>query len=239
MRRISEVFSIVADAVGAMLRLDHSGPPAAAPDGRAPRAALVPIRSLRPRHRAAVLGHLLELSPADRYLRFGYVAQDAQIERYVQSLDFDHDQIYGIFNRRLRLIAVAHLAYGTEPRPQRRAEFGVSVSPNCRGKGLGAKLFARAQLHAQNDRISQLFIHALSENAAMLKIARNAGATVQRFGTESDAYLELPSPTLQSHMSEAVNVQIADTDYRLKVQAHQFWGMLDSLRALRQRLWGG
>ena len=227
---------MVVDAAAAMLRLGPSSPEALPPGGRATRAAVVPIRSLRPRHRAAVLAHLLELTPADRYLRFGYAAQDAQIERYVQGLDFDRDQIYGIFNRRLQLIAVAHLAYGSEPRPERRAEFGVSVSPNCRGKGLGAKLFARAQLHAQNDRISQLFIHALSENAAMLKIARNAGATVQRFGSESDAYLELPSPTLQSHMSEAVNVQLADTDYRLKVQAHQFWGMLDSLRALRQRL---
>lgn len=230
---------MVIDSAAAMLRLDHSSPDAVPPSHRAIRTAVVPIRSLRPRHRAAVLAHLLELTPADRYLRFGYAAQDAQIAHYVQGLDFARDQIFGIFNRRLRLIAVAHLAYGQEPQPQRRAEFGVSVSPTYRGRGLGAKLFARAQLHAQNDRISQLYIHALSENSAMLKIARNAGATVQRLGAESDAYLELPSPTLGSHMSEAVDVQIADTDYRLKVQAHQFWGLLDRLRALGQRLWGG
>ena len=38
-----------------------------------------------------------------------------------------------------------------------------------------------------------MYIHALTENTAMLKIARNAGATVERSGSESDAYLKLPS----------------------------------------------
>ena len=241
MRAFFEAFSIVTDAVAAMLHLDPPAPPAEPLGKPVARAALVPIRSLRPRHRAAVLAHLRGLSPGDRYLRFGYAAQDVQIERYVKGLDFDRDQIFGVFNRRLRLIAVAHLAYGQEVSSERRAEFGVSVLPSYRGRGLGAKLFARAQLHAQNDRVSQMFIHALSENSAMLKIARNAGATVQRFGPESDAYLELPAPTFGSHMSEAMDVQIADTDYRLKVQAHQFWGLLDNLRTLRQRLrrWNG
>lgn len=254
MIRIFQNIALIADAVGAMLRSGSPGtkaaPPtpatpatparsatsATTPQGRRPQVLLVPVRALRPRHRAAVLAHLLELAPADRYLRFGYAAQDAQIQRYVQGLDFKRDQIFGIFNRRLRLIAVAHLAYARDSQFGRCAEFGVSVSPSYRGRGLGAKLFARAQLHAQNDRISQLYIHALSENSAMLKIARNAGATVQRLGSESDAYLELPLPTLQSHMSEAVDVQIADTDYRFKVQAQQFWGVLAGVRALRQRL---
>jgi len=241
MRRMFEFLMLVVDAVSGLLRLDRTPLQAAAPGERSPQAALVPVRSLRPRHRAAVLAHLRGLSPRDRYLRFGYSAQDAQIEAYVSGLDFDRDQIYGVFNRRLRLIAVAHLAYGRQSDPKRRAEFGVSVSPDQRGKGLGTKLFARAQVHAQNHRVSQMFIHALSENGAMLKIARNAGATIQRFGSESDAYLELPLPTLSSPLSEAMDQQFADTDYRLKVQAHQFWGMLDSVRTLRQRLrrWQG
>jgi GNAT superfamily N-acetyltransferase len=242
MGKILDLLMLVVDAAGALLRLDRTPPVQAAALGeRGPQAALVPVRSLRPRHRAAVLAHLVGLSARDRYLRFGYAAQDAQIEAYVSGLNFDRDQIYGVFNRRLRLIAVAHLAYGGQSRPERRVEFGVSVSPDHRGKGLGTKLFARAQVHAQNNHVSQMFIHALSENAAMLKIARNAGAAVQRFGSESDAYLQLPSPTFDSYLSEAMEQQFADTDYRLKVQAHQFWGMLDSVRTLRQRLrrWHG
>ena len=79
-----------------------------------------------------------------------------------------------------------------------------------------------------------LFIHALSENNAMLKIARHAGATVERFGSESDAYLQLPMPTLQSRMSESVDDQIALTDYRLKVQAKQFWEILAGIQEVRK-----
>ena len=236
MSGLRETLSIVRDAAAGLMRWRTSSRAVPAVGGRFAKAALVPIRGLRPRHRAAVLAHLLELSPADRYMRFGYAAQDTQIERYVGALDFDRDQVYGIFNRRLRLIAIAHLAYSQDPQADRCAEFGVSVLPAYRGKGLGAKLFARAQLHAQNDRISLLFIHALSENSAMLKIARKAGATVERFGSESDAYLKLPRPTLHSQWSEAVDTQIAVTDYRLKVQAHHFWGLLAGIQQVRQGL---
>ena len=236
MSGLRETLSIVRDAAAGLLRWRTAAGVAPLVGGRFPKAALVPIRGLRPRHRAAVLAHLLELSPADRYMRFGYAAQDAQIERYVQGLDFDRDQVYGVFNRRLRLIAIAHLAYAQDPQADRCAEFGVSVLPAYSGKGLGAKMFARAQLHAQNDRISLLFIHALSENSAMLKIARKAGATVERFGSESDAYLKLPRRTLHSQWSEAVDTQIGDTDYRLKVQAHHFWGLLAGIQQVRQGL---
>ena len=236
MNRIRDTFSMLLDAVAGLLHWAPADGPATVAGMRLPKAALVPIRSLRPRHRAAVRAHLLELSTADRYMRFGYAAQDALIERYVEGLDFDRDQVFGIFNRSLRLIAVAHLAYAQDPKADRCAEFGVSVLPSYRGRGLGAKLFARAQLHAQNDRISLLFIHALSENSAMLKIARKAGATVERFGPESDAYLQLPARTLQSQMNEAVDAQIADTDYCLKVQAQQFWSILAGIQEVRQQI---
>ena len=46
-------------------------------------------------------------------------------------------------------------------------------------------------LHARNRGVQTLFIHALSENTAMLRIARNAGATVERDGPESEAWLRL------------------------------------------------
>jgi GNAT superfamily N-acetyltransferase len=196
--------------------------------------AVVPIRALSERHRKAVVSHLLELPPEDRYLRFGYAAQDAQIQQYAQGLDFVKDKVFGIFDRRLRLIAVAHLAYSQDKHAETCAEFGVSVLPHARSRGLGSKLFARAQVHATNDRISLMFIHALSENSAMLKIARRAGASVERHGSESDAYLRLPAPSMHTRMSEMVDDQIADTDYRLKVQAKQFWEILADVQEVRR-----
>ena len=188
--------------------------------------SFVPVRELHAHDRSDILGHLLALESADRYLRFGYCAQDAQIEGYVQHLDVARDRVYGIYNRKLQLIAMAHLAYGQEQESKRCAEFGGSVLAHWRGRGLGAQLFARAQLHARNDGIDLLFIHALSENTAMLHIAQRAGARVERLGSESDAYLALPTATVQSHLSEAVDAQIADTDYQLKAQAQHFWALL-------------
>ena len=40
---------------------------------------MVPIRSLGPSSRERITAHLLKLEPADRYLRFGYAANDEQI----------------------------------------------------------------------------------------------------------------------------------------------------------------
>jgi hypothetical protein len=70
----------------------------------------VPIRSLGRRHRQRIGEHLLALTPSDRYLRFGHAIGDGQITRYAQTLDFERDELFGVFNRRLQVIAMAHLA---------------------------------------------------------------------------------------------------------------------------------
>jgi GNAT superfamily N-acetyltransferase len=178
--------------------------------------------------------HLVALPEQDRYLRFGYAATDEQIGRYVAGLNFERDEIFGVFNRRLVLVAMAHLAYSVDPQWTTCAEFGVSVSPHQRGKGLGAKLFGHAVMHARNQGVSLLFIHALSENVAMLKIARQAGASVQRDGSETEAYLSLPQATLDSQISGLVQEQMAEVDYQLKMQAHQFREWLRTVQEIRQ-----
>ena len=200
----------------------------------APPAGLVPIRSLADRHRERILAHLLALDHQDRYLRFGYSASDAQVQRYVDGLDFERDDIFGIFNRRLELIAMAHLAFlPPEAGGPAGAEFGVSVLKKARGRGFGARLFERAAVHARNEGVELIFIHALSENTAMIKIARNAGATVERAGSETEAYLRLPPATLDSRLSEALDEQVAQADYRLKRQAKSFLEFLAQLQEIR------
>ena len=210
-------------------------PPSPRDEGNIPKTpALVPIRSLGENHRDRIAKHLLALAPHDRYLRFGHTVQDEQIQRYVTSLDFERDEIFGIYNRRLELLAVAHLAYAKDKGYDSCAEFGVSVLPGARGRGYGARLFDRAAMHATNDGVSLMFIHALTENAAMLKIARNAGAKVERDGSESEAYLRLPLPTFDSRVAEMIEEQVAQADYRLKSQAKSFWSFLADLQAIRR-----
>ncbi|WP_317201938.1 GNAT family N-acetyltransferase [Janthinobacterium sp.] len=195
---------------------------------------LVPIRSLGDNHRSRIAMHLLSLNEQDRYLRFGYAAQDLQIEKYVGQLDFERDEIFGIYNRRLQLIAVAHLAMSLCEETARCAEFGVSVLASARGRGLGARLFERAALSASNAGVELMFIHALSENAAMLSIARKAGARVERDGSESEAYLKLQTPSFDTHMAEIIGEQVAQFDYQVKLQAKQFWDFLSELQAVRR-----
>jgi len=176
--------------------------------------SLVPIRSLSPRHRDRIIKHLLKLDARDRYLRFGYAANDEQVRRYVEQLDFERDDIFGIFNRRLELISMAHLAFAGHPEHEKCAEFGVSVLKSARGKGLGARLFARAVLHARSKNVSMMFIHALSEN--------------------SEAYLELPPADFETHVSELVTEHLGEMDYQLKKQAVNFWAFLAGVQEVRK-----
>ena len=194
--------------------------------GEPPRSSWswVPIRSLGPRHRERIAAHLIALDDRSRYLRFGYAANDAQIGRYVDTLEFDHDEVFGIFNRRLELIAMAHLAHrpGAAQRGRLAAsEFGVSVLPKARRRGFGGRLFEHAMLHARNRGVESIFIHALSENTAMLKLARRAGATVERDGPESEAWLKLPPDSFVSHLDEMLVGRAAELDYQMKLHSRR------------------
>ncbi len=201
---------------------------------RKTEGALVPIVSMSPEHVPQILKHLLELSEHDRYLRFGYSASDKHITRYVEGLDFERDEIYGIFNSELHVIAMAHLALMKKESHECSAEFGVSVSAHARGRGYGARLFDRAVIHARNDKVYQMYIHALSENAPMIRIARKGGAQIERDGTETEAYLRLPKRDLDSRVTEFVADQYAKTNYSIKEDAIRFWNFLAKVQEIRE-----
>ena len=197
--------------------------------------SMVPIRALSERHRSRIEAHLIGLDAHDRYLRFGYAASDAQIKRYVDNLDFERDEIFGVYNGALKLIAMAHVAYApTDANLDGCAEFGVSVDKSGRGKGLGSRLFDRAVMDARTKGVKMLFIHALSENTAMLKIARKAGATVERDGSESEAYLKLPPARFDTRVADLVEDQMGEMDYQFKKQARQFWNFLAAVQEVRR-----
>ena len=228
--------SIPPDSLNTPMTPDPTHSPAQVVDLPPRNWSWVPIRSLGPRHRGRITAHLLALDVSSRYLRFGYAATDSQMSKYVDMLDFEHDEVFGIFNRKLELIAMAHLAHPTvlpTTGGAAMSEFGVSVLPPARSRGFGRRLFEHAMLHARNRGIQTLFIHALSENTAMLKIARNAGATVERSGSESDAWLRLPPDTFASHVDEIVERKAAELDYRLKQGARQLGGVLDVIAEVK------
>ncbi len=213
----------------------HSGAPGSAHSARQEARRLarrqrlahawIPIRQLKPRHRAKIVDHLLQLDEGDRYLRFGFQATAEQMKAYAASINFKRDDVFGVFNRRLQLIAVSHLAdLGDLNHPamaQGRGhamEFGVSVLPSARGLGLGQRLFNHAVMHARNRHAHALVIHALTENRPMLKIAARAGALVETNGADSEAWLRLPKDNLASHLEGTAQDMGAELVFRWKAQ---------------------
>jgi ribosomal protein S18 acetylase RimI-like enzyme len=210
--------------------LDHAVPgPTPGPKGHA-APPWFPIRRLGEQHRQRVLTHLLSLGEVDRHLRFGHVASDEQIGQYTAHLDFDRDEVFGVFDGRLRVVALAHLAFAPAlaDGEQRAAEFGVSVSERQRGRGIGSRLFDHAVTHARNRGARSLAIHLARDNAPMLAIVRKAGAAVSYEGGDAVALLELPADTLGSQLSALIENQAAEFDYRWKMQVQRL-----------DRLWPG
>ena len=178
-----------------------------------------PIRTLGEHHRERVAQHLLELDDADRTLRFGHAASDERIQQYAAQIDFERDEVFGVFDRRLQLVGMAHLAYLGLGEGRDTAEFGVSVHPRQRGRGLGMRLFEHAVIHARNRGVRKMLIHLARDNAPMLRIVQRAGALVKFQGHDVVAELPLPEDTLGSQLQELLDHQASLVDYRLKRNA--------------------
>jgi GNAT superfamily N-acetyltransferase len=203
-------------------------------ESQAPRArqlARTMVRQLTAADRKRLLEHFFALDDDDRVLRFGQRTADAVIEKYVDGIDFVNDAVFGVFNSALNLVGVGHLAYlpvrdETQPRT---AEFGLSVSSNARGTGVGSALFARAAMRSRNSGVGTLYMHCLSHNATMMHIARKAGMDIHRDYGEADAYLTLPPADSGSILAEIFQEQAAVFDYALKRQVRHANKFLESL----------
>jgi len=177
----------------------------------------IPVRELHAGHLEEILQHLLQLNDEDRRLRFGSQTPDEVIERYVRGLDFNKDAVFGIFDLDLKLIGMAHLAYLPEIKGHARAaEFGVSVLSEGRAQGLGTALLQRSAVHSRNTRVETLYVHCLSNNKAMMHLAKKTGMSVEYAYGDADAYLKLPPASPATIVQEATNKQWADFDYAWK-----------------------
>lgn len=194
----------------------HDDAPPAGPAPAEQARRWVPIRTLQERHRSRILAHLLALDADDRLLRFGHVVSDERIRQYAAQLDFERDQFFGSFDRRLALLTLGHLALDLT---DGSAEFAVSVLARARGRGLGSQLFEHAVTHARNRGVHTLYLQVARENAPMLAIARRAGAVIDFDGHDAVATLPLPGDTLGTQIEEMLGHQAGEIDYRAKRHA--------------------
>ena len=173
----------------------------------------IPIRELWPSERPALYEHFLALRPHDRRLRFGTPIGDSTVRDYVARIDFGHDALFGVLDDELRLLGVAHVARASE-----HAELGVSVVEGFRNRGIGGALLARTHLRARNWNVGALFMHCLTENAAMLRLARTQGMDIVTEAGEADAWLRLSPPDAGTHFGEVFAQRVALFDFALKSQ---------------------
>jgi len=183
------------------------------------------VRRLSGADRPALAAHFAALDDADRRLRFGAPRSDDSLAQYVASLDFDRDAVFGVFDDDLRLAGVAHVAVAPGS-----AELGVSVLPRARGKGLGTALFDRANLFARTHFIRAMFTHCLTENRAMMQIARKAGMKIVNEAGEAQAWIDLPPAGVTTVARELMADRVALLDYTLKAQLTAARRLAASLR---------
>jgi len=173
----------------------------------------IPVQRLGAIAATQYLEHLLALPPGDARLRFGSAISADTITKYVHAIDFDADEVFGVYGDGMKLAGAAHLAFIGEV-----AELGVSVLPGRRGRGVGEALVARAAEHARNRKVRQLFMHCLAENAAMIHIAHRAGIDVVIDAGDADAHVKLPPADSRSMQSEFLADRVALYDFALKSQ---------------------
>ena len=173
----------------------------------------IPIRELSRAERPALRSHFLTLGSQDRRLRFGTPLSSHAVHEYIERIDFAHDAVFAVADDELKLLGVAHLARGAG-----HAELGVSVLESHRGRGIGGALLERAHLHARNWGVHALFMHCLTENDAMMRLARRQNMDIVAEAGEADAWLKLPPADAASHFGAVFAQRVALFDYALKSQ---------------------
>jgi RimJ/RimL family protein N-acetyltransferase len=176
---------------------------------------------LREYHRPALEAHFLALESEDRRLRFGAPIADEALAAYVARIDFDRDGAFAVQDDELRLLAVVHVANSGQA-----AEMGLSVLPGWRGQGLGQALFQRAVTHLRNRGTLEAQVHCLTENAAMMHLARKSGMRIDYSGGESDARLVLRPATASTLMNEWLADRQAETMQAFRHQARMTRSLL-------------
>ncbi|HEV3011422.1 MAG TPA: GNAT family N-acetyltransferase [Burkholderiales bacterium] len=169
------------------------------------------IRELSRLDHALLEPHFLALGGEDRRLRFGIPLNDDAVRAYVARIDFERDAAFGVYDDALHLTGAAHVA-----RSDGHAELGVSVLPGHRGRGIGGALLARAHMRARNWGVRALFMHCLTENAAMMHLARKQEMEIVVESGEADAWLRLSPADASSHFGEVFAQRVALFDYALK-----------------------
>lgn len=116
--------------------------------------------------------HLKQLNDRDRYLRFGLIVTDEQIDQYIDTQFRSCQTVLAVFDGDAIVAAVELVFENSKFTSNNKvAELGISVLYDYRKQGIGSGLFRDAAYIAQNQGVTSLVCHHLSENPTIQNMA--------------------------------------------------------------------
>ncbi len=158
-----------------------------------------------------IIMHLRNLQGEDRRLRFGGGVSDEYISEYVTKSFDEECKWFGVDHIDGHLVATCHVAICNG-----EAELGCCVDEDYRGEGLAQQMFDRAVTWLRTKGITNVFMHCLTENAAMRHIARKNEMTLVSGYGDTDASVEVSPPTPATIIKDAYMDRIALYDMYYK-----------------------
>jgi RimJ/RimL family protein N-acetyltransferase len=150
---------------------------------------------LGPEHQPEIVDHLLGLDREDRVLRFSIPIPDQIIRGYCARWHFDRDIVTGAWDNG-RLIGMVHLPVYDE-RVGTVGEVGVSVAADYRKHGVATQLTARTLLEAKRRSLARVYIHFLTRNRPMNRLARRFTDAIVMDEDESHAMIDLTDDAIR------------------------------------------
>lgn len=149
-----------------------------------------------------VIHHINSLPDEDKYLRFGFNANEDQIRRYVErSLttvnERTHADVWYAVKYEGEIVATLHVAIRKD-----LAEFAFTTSPEHRNQGLGQLLFGRGFQLVSEYSITKIYMFMLTKNSVMKHIAKKFGLAVVTEGSEAECSIQIQYPVPLSRVEE-------------------------------------
>ena len=166
--------------------------------------------------------HLLALDADSRLLRFGFVVSDEVLDNLCDGFEHDHPHhiLFCIENSKLEFIGVGHIATTDE------MELAFSVLKEHQGQGMGDALMRRCIQWCRTHGILKGYMVCLSHNRAIRHLCTKHGIHFHSDHGETEATIELDTPSIVTYVSEAADSNIGAIDYLVKRSAKLPWAFM-------------
>jgi GNAT superfamily N-acetyltransferase len=138
--------------------------------------------------------HLKNLTEQDKLSRFGYIANDHTIDKFILQLVYKHslhELWYATIDN--NIVGWGHLANNNDG----TWELAVSVDFDFQRQGIGSKLIGEMLAWAKFHHVKEVFMHCIEENQVIQHLAQKHSLKTRERGAGSrTAAIEVPKPNL-------------------------------------------